>query len=74
MAGVLGVRLDGLALALVAVLVGADIGRKPMALLDLVYRDRLFPRRSYALAFEALLARERAARVPYHGRAARPCA
>jgi hypothetical protein len=32
--------------------------RKPMALLNLVYRDQLFPRRAYALAFEALLARE----------------
>jgi hypothetical protein len=30
--------------------------RKPMALLNLVYRDQLFPRRSYALAFEKLLA------------------
>jgi len=32
--------------------------RKPMALLNLVYRDQLFPRRAYARAFEALLARE----------------
>jgi transposase InsO family protein len=30
--------------------------RKPMALLNLVYRDHLFPRRAYARAFEALLA------------------
>jgi len=30
--------------------------RKPMALLNLVYRDRLFPRRAYAQAFDALLA------------------
>jgi len=29
---------------------------KPMALLNLVYRDQLFPRRAYARAFEALLA------------------
>jgi hypothetical protein len=29
-----------------------------MALLNLVYRDQLFPRRAYALAFEVLLARE----------------
>jgi hypothetical protein len=29
--------------------------RKPMALLNLVYRDQLFPRRAYARAFEALL-------------------
>jgi hypothetical protein len=32
--------------------------RKPMALLNLVYRERLFPRRAYARAFEALLAKE----------------
>ena len=30
--------------------------KKPMALLNLVYRDQLFPRAAYALAFEALLA------------------
>lgn len=30
--------------------------RKPMALLNLVYRDQLFPREAYKLAFEALLA------------------
>jgi hypothetical protein len=30
--------------------------RKPMALLNLVYRDQLFPRQAYARAFEALLA------------------
>jgi len=30
--------------------------RKPMALLNLVYRDQLFPRRAYARAFETLLA------------------
>src|SRR5205814_9598900 len=30
--------------------------RKPMALLNLVYRDQLFPRRAYHRAFEALLA------------------
>jgi hypothetical protein len=29
-----------------------------MALLNLVYREQLFPRRAYARAFEALLARE----------------
>jgi len=29
--------------------------RKPMALLNLVYRDQLFPRRAYQRAFEALL-------------------
>jgi hypothetical protein len=32
--------------------------RKPMALLNLVYRDQLFPRRAYARAFEALLAKD----------------
>jgi hypothetical protein len=31
--------------------------RKPMALLNLVYRDQLFPRRAFARAFEAFLAR-----------------
>jgi hypothetical protein len=30
--------------------------RKPMALLNLVYRDQLFPRRAYQRVFEALLA------------------
>ena len=30
--------------------------KKPMALLNLVYRDQLFPRRAYARAFAALLA------------------
>jgi hypothetical protein len=30
--------------------------RKPMALLNLVYRDHIFPRQAYARAFEALLA------------------
>lgn len=33
-----------------------SLPRKPMALLNLVYREQLFPRRAYALAFEALLA------------------
>jgi hypothetical protein len=40
--------------------------RKPMALLNLVYREQLFPRQAYARAFEALLAHEgekRACRV-----------
>ena len=32
--------------------------RKPMALLNLVYRDQLFPRRAYARAFEALIAQQ----------------
>ena len=44
---------------------------KPMALLNLVYREQLFPRRAYQRAFEALLARRRReAGVPHHGRAA----
>jgi hypothetical protein len=30
--------------------------RKPMALLNLVYRDQLFPREAYSKAFDALLA------------------
>jgi hypothetical protein len=33
-----------------------SLRRKPMALLNLVYRDHLFPRRAYARTFEALLA------------------
>jgi hypothetical protein len=33
-----------------------SLQRKPMALLNLVYRDQLFPRRAFARAFEALLA------------------
>lgn len=40
--------------------------KKPMALLNLVYRDQLFPRAAYARAFEVLLAKEgekRACRV-----------
>ena len=32
--------------------------RKPMALLHLVYRDQLFPRRAFARAFAALLAKQ----------------
>jgi hypothetical protein len=35
-----------------------SLQRKPMALLNLVYRDQLFPRRAFARAFEALLAKE----------------
>jgi hypothetical protein len=40
--------------------------RKPMALLNLVYRDQLFPRSAYARAFETLVAKQgekRACRV-----------
>jgi hypothetical protein len=33
-----------------------SLRRKPMALLNLVYRDQLFPRRAYTRAFEVLLA------------------
>ena len=33
-----------------------SLRRKPMALLNLVYREQLFPCRAFALAFEALLA------------------
>jgi hypothetical protein len=35
-----------------------SLRRKPMALLNLVYREQLFPRRAYVEAFEALLARD----------------
>ncbi len=38
-----------------------SLRRKPMALLDLVYRDQLFPRQAFARTFEALLV-ERSAR------------
>jgi hypothetical protein len=40
----------------------------PMALLNLVYRDQLFPRRDYALAFDALRRRGREASLPNNGR------
>jgi len=33
-----------------------SLRRKPMALMNLVYRDQLFPRVAFALAFEAMLA------------------
>lgn len=33
-----------------------SLRRKPMALLNLVYRDQIFPRRAYRMAFDALLA------------------
>src|ERR1700750_3222786 len=36
-----------------------SLRRKPMALLNLVYREQLFPRRAYQRAFEALLASNR---------------
>ena len=38
--------------------------KKPMALVNLVYRDQLFPRRAYARAFAALLAKESVELVP----------
>jgi hypothetical protein len=34
-----------------------SLKRKPMALLGLVYRDKLFPRQAYSRAFEAMLAK-----------------
>ena len=33
-----------------------SLRRKPVALVNLFYRDQLFPRRAFALAFDALLA------------------
>ena len=49
-----------------------SLRRKPMALMNLVYRDQLFPRRAFALAFEALLAGRRGKdRLPRHGRDSR---
>src|SRR5437870_3914622 len=35
-----------------------SLRHKPMALLSLIYREQLFPRRAYRRAFEALLAGE----------------
>ena len=37
--------------------------KKPMALLNLVYRDQIFPRQAYARAFDALLGKEGAKRA-----------
>jgi hypothetical protein len=37
--------------------------KKPMALLNLVYRDQIFPRQAYARAFDALLEQENAKRA-----------
>lgn len=34
-----------------------SLRKKPMALLNLVYRDKLFPRQEYRRAFDALIAR-----------------
>ena len=45
--------------------------RKPMALLNLVYRDQLFPREAYRRTFDALPdAPAGAAGLPHHGRSA----
>ena len=41
-----------------------SLRRKPMALLNLVYRDALFPRPAYRLAWEKLLASRRSANAP----------
>ncbi len=47
--------------------------RKPMALLNLVYRDQLFPREAYRRTFDAAPgAAAGAAGLPPHGRSARP--
>jgi hypothetical protein len=47
--------------------------RRPGALLGLVYRDQLFPRRAYRRAFEALLAAASSVTSPTPGcRSARP--
>ena len=37
--------------------------KKPMALLNLVYRDQIFPRQAYARAFDALLEQDSAKRA-----------
>jgi hypothetical protein len=42
---------------------------KPMALLNLVYRDQLFPRPAYARAFEALLIKMGNKQAPSYGSA-----
>ena len=44
--------------------------RKPMALLRLVYRDQLFPRRAYRRAFGAARRRQRKTRLPHYRRVA----
>ena len=45
--------------------------RKPMALLNLVYREQLFPREAYRHAWDALIARLSATQcLPLHGRSA----
>ena len=48
-----------------------SLRRKPMALLNLVYRDQLFPRDAYRRTFDALLdAPAGAPGLPRHGRSA----
>ena len=45
--------------------------RKPMALLNLVYRDQLFPREAYRHAWDALIASAAGTQcLPHHGRPA----
>ena len=46
--------------------------KKPMALLNLVYRDQLVPRRAYVRAFQALLAKQTEARLPHNDQPAAP--
>ena len=51
-----------------------SLRRKPMALLNLVYRDQLFPREAYRRTFDrADRATAGATGLPHHGRASRPC-
>ena len=50
-----------------------SLRRKPMALLNLVYRDQLFPREAYRRTFDApARATAGAAGLPHHGRSSRP--
>jgi hypothetical protein len=51
-----------------------SLRRKPMALLNLVYRDRLFPRDAYRRTFDLLRQRlpDKKKGLPAHGRSARP--
>ena len=50
-----------------------SLRRKPMALLNLVYRDQLFPRQAYRRTFDAHAETPAgAAGLPHHGRSSRP--
>ena len=49
-----------------------SLRRKPMALLNLVYRDQLSPRRAYARAFDMLLIGRSENGLQDDGRSARP--